>query len=143
MITDKLLRVSNKQAITATANSSDVIDLQNARDIGEGKELFMNFCINQTFAGGTSLQAQVVTSDSATLSNPKVIGSTGEIAVAKLVAGANFPIAINPMVGDTGAQYIGVIYTVTGTMTAGQVTADVVETIQDGKKFYKSGFQVL
>jgi hypothetical protein len=30
-----------------------------------------------------------------------------------------------------------------GTNTAGKVTADVVETIQDGKKFYASGFTVV
>jgi hypothetical protein len=32
---------------------------------------------------------------------------------------------------------------VSGTYSAGKVIADVVETIQDGKKYYASGFAVV
>ena len=39
MITDKLLRVSEDQALTTTAVSTDTIDLSVARDIGEGEDL--------------------------------------------------------------------------------------------------------
>ena len=43
-----------------------------------------------------------------------------------------------------GLRYLGVIYTVaTGPMTAGTITADIVTEIQDGKKFYASGFTVV
>ena len=41
MITDALLRVSEDQALTTTAVSTDTIDLVVARDIGEGTPLYM------------------------------------------------------------------------------------------------------
>ena len=41
-----------------------------------------------------------------------------------------------------GKRYLGARYVVTGSMNAGKVTADVVETIGDGQKYYASGFTV-
>ncbi len=56
MITDKLLRVSEDQALTTTAVSTDTIDLSVARDMGEGGDLFMNFAVTTALAGGTSVK---------------------------------------------------------------------------------------
>ena len=39
MITDSLLRVSEDQAVTSTAYSTNTIDLSAARDVGEGTTL--------------------------------------------------------------------------------------------------------
>ena len=52
-------------------------------------------------------------------------------------------VALNPQIASTGQQYLGARYTVVGTMSAGKVIADIVETVQDGKKFYASGFTVV
>ena len=46
MITDALLRLSADQAVTASAVSTNTIDLSQIRDIGEGKPLYMVFTIN-------------------------------------------------------------------------------------------------
>ena len=143
MITDKLLRVSEAQAVTTTAVSTNTIDLGVARDMGEGKELFMNFAVGTTFVGGTSIKFEVVSSANANLSSPTVIGSSDAIVTASLAAGKNVAVALNPQIASTGQQYLGARYTVVGTMTAGAVTADIVETVQDGKKFYASGFTVV
>jgi len=60
-----------------------------------------------------------------------------------LVAGYNAAVRINPQIASTGTRYIGARYTISGTYSAGTVTADVVMDIQDGRKFYASGFTVV
>lgn len=146
MITDKLLRVSEDQVVTLTdtsAVSTNTIDLSQARDIGEGKELFMNFAITTAVAGGTSTQFEVIIASNAALtSDIVVLGDTGAVATAGLTLGTNLAVPFRPLIGSKGQRYLGARYTVVGTNSAGKVTADIVETIQDGKKFYASGFTV-
>lgn len=143
MITDKLLRVSEDQALTTTAVSTDTIDLSVARDIGEGQDLFMNFAVTTALAGGTSVKFEVITSASANLGSPTVIGSTDAIVTASLVAGYNTAVRINPQIASLGQRYLGARYTISGTYSSGKVTADVVMDIQDGRKSYPSGFTVV
>ena len=146
MYTDKLLRVSTDQAITVDAVSTDTIDLSVARDIGEGEELYMHFAVTEAFtaAGAATLTFQVIGSTAANLGSPVVLGSTGPIALADLALGKRHAVRINPSIASLGYRYLGANYDVaTGPMTAGKITADVVNTIQDGQKFYASGFSVV
>ena len=142
MITDKLLRVSEDQAITTTAFSTDTIDLGTARDVGEGTALYMNFAVTTALANGISVKFEVVISDNANLSSPVVVGSSDAILTAALTVGKNVVVRINPDIAGKGKRYLGARYTVAGTFNAGKVTADVVETIGDGRKYYASGFTV-
>ena len=142
MITDKLLRVSEDQAVTSTAVSTNTVDLGTARDIGEGTPLYMNFAVTEAFANGTSITFEVITSASANLSTPTVIGSSTAVVTAALTLGKNVVVRLNPDIGGKGQRYLGARYTVAGTMNAGKVTADIVETIGDGQKYYASGFTV-
>jgi hypothetical protein len=143
MITDKLLRVSTDQALTTTAVSTDTIDLSIARDMGEGESLYMNFAVTAALTGGTSVKFEVISSASANLGTPTVIGSTDAIVTADLVTGKNVAVRINPQIASKGQRYLGARYTISGTYSAGTVTADVVMNIQDGQKFYASGFTVV
>lgn len=144
MITDKFLRVSDAQALTTTAVSTDTIDLSVARDIGEGQDLFMNFAVTTALAGGTSVKFEVIQADNAALSsNVVVIGSSDAVVTASLAAGYNTAVRINPQVASTGKRYLGARYTIVGTYTSGNVTADIVTDIQDGRKAYASGFSVV
>ena len=161
MITDNFLRLSGSltagsatgQAVTATANSTNVVDLSLARDVGEGKSLYVQFTVGTAFtaAGSATLTPTVVVSAADTLTTPTTIGTGGTIAVASLIAGFTFVVQLNPQlfgstttVSSLGLRYLGAIYTVaTGPMTAGTITADIVTEIQDGKKFYASGFTVV
>ena len=142
MITDKLLRVGEDQAVTSSAYSTNTVDLSVARDVGEGTALYMNFALTEAFANGTNITFEVVTSANANLSSHDVIGSSATIATAALTLGKNIVVAINPQIASKGKRYLGARYVVTGTMNAGKVTADVVETIGDGQKYYASGFTV-
>jgi hypothetical protein len=144
MITDKLLRVSTDQAVTTTAVSTDTVDLSVARDMGEGGDLYMNFAMTEAFAGGTSTNFEVIIADNAALSsNVVVIGASGAIVTASLGLGINVAVRLNPQIASLGKRYLGARYTVSGTNTAGKVTADIVTDVQDGKKFYASGFTVV
>jgi cyclophilin family peptidyl-prolyl cis-trans isomerase len=144
MITDKFLRVSDAQAVTTTAVSTDKIDLSQARDIGEGDDLYMVFTVGTAFAGGTSINFNVTVADDAALStNATTIGMSGVIVTASLTAASQFIVRLNPQIASLGRRYLGATYTVVGTMSAGTVTADIVSDIQDGKKFYAGGFAVL
>ena len=144
MITDQLLRVSPEQAVTVTAVSTDTVDLLVARDIGEGETLTMNFAVTTAFAGGTSVKFEVISATNAALSTGVVvIGSSDAILTAALLLGTNTAVAFNPQIASNGQRWLGARYTVSGTYSAGKVTADVVNTIQDGKKFYASGFTIV
>ena len=142
MITDSLLRVSEDQALTTTAVSTNTIDLSVARDMGEGTTLYMNFAITEALANGTSVTFEVITSASANLGSPTVIGSSAAIVTASLTLGKNIVVRLNPDIAGKGQRYLGARYTVAGTFNAGKVTADIVETIGDGQKYYASGFTV-
>ena len=143
MITDKLLRVSEDQAVTSTAVSTDTIDLVVARDMGEGTPLYMNFAVTTAMTGGTSIKFEVITSANANLSSPTVIGSSDAITTANLTLGKNVVVRLNPEIAGKGARYLGARYTVSGTYNGGKITADIVETIGDGRKYYASGFTVV
>ena len=145
MITDKLLRVSEDQAVTATAVSTNTIDLGVARDIGQGMDLYMVFTVTENFATLTSLTIDVITDDNAALSSGAVNASTGAITLASggLAAGQQYAVRINPDIAGVAERYMGAKYTVSGSnATAGKIPADIVTDIQDGKKFYASGFTV-
>ncbi len=142
MITDALLRVSEDQALTTTAVSTNTIDLSVARDMGEGTTLYMNFAVTEALANGTSVTFEVITSASANLGTPTVIGSSAAIVTASLTLGKNIVVTLNPSIAGKGQRYLGARYTIAGTFNAGKVTADIVETIGDGQKYYASGFTV-
>jgi len=143
MITDKFLRVSEDQAITASAASTNTIDLSQARDIGEGKPLYAVFTVTQAFNNLTSILLEVVTSDNADLSSP-VIQSMQSVLLAGLTVGSQYTVVVPPQIASLGKRYLGAYFAVTGTApSTGKVTVDFVESIQDGKKSYASGFTVV
>jgi hypothetical protein len=143
MITDAFLRVSDAQAITGDAASTNTIDLSVARDIGEGQPLYMVFTVTEAFNNLTSMLLEVVISDSANLGTPTILAMQNAL-LAGLTVGAQFTVVIPPSVGSLGKRYLGAYYDVTGTNpSTGKVTADIVTSIQDGKKSYASGFTVV
>ena len=130
-------------ATNATVVGDNVVDLgANLRDMGEGQALYARFEVTTAFSGGTSVEFQVTASDDTSqVTNPKVLATTGAIPVASLVAGARFAVPIAPVIGSKGQRYLGVKFVVVGT-SAGAAIADFGLDVQDGQKFYPSGFSV-
>lgn len=115
----------------------------NVRDIGEGGELYLRVQVSTAAVGGTSMQFNVVSADDAAITtNVTVIGTTGAIPVASLTAGARFAAELNPRIASIGQRYIGLQVVNVGTNTAGAIYADIGDGIQDGQKFYPSGFTI-
>jgi len=144
MITDANLQLSNLQAVTVTAVSTNTVDLSVARDMGEGNDLYAVFTVGTAFAGGTSTKFEVIGATNAALTTGVVaIGGSDAQLTAALVAGKQIAVRIDPQIASNGQRYLGARYTVVGTNTAGTVTCDIVETIGDGRKAYASGFSVV
>lgn len=138
--------VVSGQTVTGTGNvlSTNTIDLLQARDIGEGADFYLRTQVGTAQAGCTSVEIQAIAADDSALSsNVAVIGSTGAIPLASLTAHARFATAINPRLASKGQRYIGARYVIVGTSSAGTFVTDFGLEVQDGQKFYPSGFAVL
>ena len=135
------------QTVTGTDTSvlsTNTVDLLATRDIGEGEDIYARVEVTTAASGGTSVEVQVVTADNAALStNLTVIGSTGAIPVASLTAGARLAAKVNPRLASKGQRYLGLLYVLVGAVSAGAYVGDFGLEVQDGQKFYPSGFAVL
>jgi hypothetical protein len=132
--------LSDNQAVTATALSTNVIDLGTSqaaygakaafhRDIGKGAEIPFVIQVTEDFATLTSLTITIETSDAENMTSSTVLASSGAIAAADLKAGFQVPLQRLPN-GVTG-RYLAVRYTVAGTnASAGKVTAGVTMGVQ-------------
>lgn len=131
-------------ATSGSVLSTNTVDLGTARDIGEGTDYpYLHAIIGTAVAGGTSTEVQVIVADDAGLTtNVTVVGSSGAIATASLTAGKRIAVMLNPQVASLGRRYLGARYVITGTNSAGTVTAFFGLDVQDGQKFYASGFSV-
>lgn len=127
MILDKLLMFSEAQAVTATAASTDVIDLGpidgTRRDIGVGYPLEFWTTVNTTAtaSGDATVNVQLQTSpDNSTWTT---IASSGDLALSALVAGKRI---VSQKVPSGVQKYLRVNYTVgTGPLTAGAFTSGI------------------
>nr|WP_154927529.1 hypothetical protein [Pantoea agglomerans] len=127
MTLDKLLMFSEAQAVTASAASTDVIDLGpidgTRRDIGVGYplELFVNVNTTAAAAGAATVNIQLQTSpDNSTWTT---LTSTGDLALSALTAGKR---VMSQKVPQGVQRYLRVNYVVgTGPLTAGAFTAGI------------------
>lgn len=149
MRTDALLQLSSAQAVTASAVSTNTIDLGEDRDIGSGRDLYAVVNVDETVtaAGAATVTVQVIASASSDLSNPTVLSQSGPIPKADLVAGRKpivVPIAPGALTSlPIGQRYLGVNYEVaTGPLTAGKFSATITDSQVDVGKNYPSGFSV-
>lgn len=125
---------SNDQAITATANSTNVIDLGTPgtpyraaarlhRDTGKGNPVPIRIQVTEDFATLTSLTIALVASDNSNLSSGVTLDSQ-TILVADLVEGATTFMQLLP--NGVDKRYLGLVYTVTGSnASAGKITAGI------------------
>jgi len=138
MIFDNTLLLSNQQAITATAASTNVIDLGATgtpyggvavtRDIGAGREVDLSVLVVQDFATCTSVQVVVQTSPDNSAWTDAYMSRA--IPVATLVAGYQVKVPNSFELG-VNARYVRLNYVVAGSnATTGKITAGVVSARQ-------------
>lgn len=132
MIFDNTLLFSDNQAVTATAPSTNVVDLgaaPNGRDIGPGTPIPLAVIVTEDFAGLTSLTISIQVDDNAAFSSPKTVYTTVAYPLTDLVVGKRFLLPEYVPTG-TNERYMRLNYTVAGTGTAGTITAGVVAARQ-------------
>lgn len=124
MFIDKRLQVSADQALTATAASTDVVDLSSDRDIGPGKPMWL-VVVAKTGLGGTSptIAVSIETDDNSSFSS-----ATSLISTATLTAFATGQRIVLPM-AFANERYIRAKYTMGGTSPT--ATVDAFFTSQD------------
>ncbi|RJT42004.1 hypothetical protein D3227_04820 [Mesorhizobium waimense] len=129
MIFDQQTLLSDAQAITATAASTNIIDLGPinagfARDIGKGKPIPLRVQVVEAFNNLTSLAVALQTDDNAGFASAKTVWTT-TVVLADLILGKVIIPEFIPR--GTDERYMRLNYTVTGTApTLGKITAGAV-----------------
>lgn len=122
MLIDSQHVLSDAQAITGDAASTNVIDL-GAANAGEGNRLGVRVQVDTTFDNLTSLDIVLQTDADSALGSPKTWWERNVLA-ADLVAGKVFDIGVVP---EGSERYLRLYYDVNGTNpAAGALTAVLV-----------------
>jgi hypothetical protein len=136
MIGDNTLVLSDSQAITATARSTNVIDLGAtgtaygaaaalSRDVGKGDDIPLVVEVTEAFNTLTSLKVSLESDDNAAFSSAREIASRTYL-LAELTLGAvlSFPAELPE---GTNERYLSLNYTVAGSNpTTGKLFASIV-----------------
>lgn len=147
MLLDKQLLVSDAQAVTVTAVSTNMIDTGGSnplRDIGAGEETRMIVTTGQTVAaaGAATVSFDIIQADDAAGTvNVESLGTYGPFAKnsAQLTANNSTP-AVDVVMPRNTRRFVGVRYNVaTGPLTAGNFTAGLVHDT-DRQRYYASGY---
>lgn len=142
MYVDKQLEFSDSQAVTASAISTNVADLNPAFnyntsvDIGTGSDVYLVIQCDAaaTAAGAATVTATLESSAAAGLTSSKVHATSATWQIADMTAGKT--LAVIPVPPDDYLRYLGVRFTVaTGPLTAGSFSAFIVKDIQRYKAY--------
>lgn len=133
MYIDRSLQVSNEQAITATAASTDVIDFGQANpNTGLTDHLTMAVTVDEAATAAGAATVTFAVQDSADNSSWADVAATAAIGKAALPAGAQVLVPM-PL---QHRRYVRVNYVVaTGPLTTGKFSAQVVTGIQANRAY--------
>ena len=136
MITDLTTLFSNAQAITATAASTNIIDVGAAgtiygysaaisRDVGKGADIPNRITVVQSFNNLTNMVITIEDSVDAAFTSPVIVATAPTYLLADLQTGAKLLLP-ERLPTNTNLRYVRLKYTITGTApTLGQMTAGV------------------
>lgn len=141
MILDNTLVLSDSQAITADAGSTNVIDLGAAGtpagasaaltyDIGKGTDIELILHVTEAFNNLTSIEVSMQVDDNAAFSSPVTVSRGPVVLLAALTLGARltYPSRIPEGVNE---RYFRLFYDITGTApTTGKLLAAIVAARQ-------------
>ena len=122
MIIDHQLLMSDSQVVTATASSTNTIDMSKGGD-AEGKPLEVVIQVNETAtaSGAATVAFALETDDNASFTSPKTLWNSGAIGLAALVKGHT---VFSGKLPRGAERYVRATYTVaTGPLTKGKFSA--------------------
>lgn len=132
MIMDERLEFCDATALNTGAAGSyllgDVIDLQEARDIGQGRAVFLVVQVDTAATSGGSATGNIILASDAqaaiaTDGSATVHTSTGAIAVAALTLGRTWVLPL-PLEGNVYERFLGILQTTAvAAFTAGKINA--------------------
>jgi len=137
MILDSLNLFSDAQALTATAVSTNSIDLgATSIDLGSGENLYVHLNVDVAFtdAGSDStVTVTLVTDDNAGLSSATAVQTLGTFAALSAI-GTKIIARIQPNL--TLERYVGLNYTLAnGNLTTGSITAVLAHGVDTSKAY--------
>ncbi len=136
-IFDRTGLFSDRQAITATAASTNLIDLGATgtpygspspivRDVGRGTDVPLHLSVTETFNNLTSLTISIQTDDNAGFASPTTVWTSPAYTLAQMAVGARYLLPDHLPVG-VNERYVRLMYTVAGSApSTGRITAGVV-----------------
>jgi len=141
MYIDAALLFSDAQAITAAAASTNYADLQSARDLGLGENLYVAVTVDVAFTDGGSDSTLAVSLESDDNTGFATPTSAALFTIPALSAvGAKFYARISP--DQANQRYIQLRFTpANGNLTTGSVTAAIVVDI-DKSIIYPKGYLI-
>jgi hypothetical protein len=144
MFDDSFLRLSDAQALTVTAASTNIVDLSIARNIGKGEPLVVKVHVNVAADFTTTdetYQFDLQTDDDVAFGTPTVVESR-KVAAGLLLAGDTVEIPIP--VTELKERYLRLNYVLAGTTPLITVTAFVQPRSMAEMKpdHYASGYTV-
>lgn len=145
MLIDRQNQFSDSQAITASAASTDYIDLGAVRNIGVGENiyLFIQVTVAFTDTGSDSTVTPVLQTDDNTSFSSAATIRTFDTLAALTPAGTKRMYRLEPFT-DAGIyeRYIRLSYTVAnGNLTTGSISAYLTEDVQAWRA-YASGYTI-
>ena len=138
MIFDERTEFADATSVAGAAGTAligDVIDLEVARDVGQGQPVYLVMtCATSIITGGVAgtinfalasdAQAAIATDGSATVHFQTKAFVTDDDALNELDAGATIAVVALPMEGAAYERYLGILATIaTTTVTAGAINA--------------------
>ena len=121
MLIDSTLMLSDKQAVTASAASENIIDQTAAGDAHRHAVVVAR--VDEDFAGLTSLKISLQTADDEAFTSPKELAAA-TFALADLKAGKAL---LNTVLPAGALRYIRGYYTASGTGTAGKISLFITD----------------
>ena len=145
MLLDKELQFSDAQAITASAASTNYLDLQLARNIGVGEELYLVFLVTVAFTDSDSdstVTPVLQTDDNTSFSSATAV-RTYDALPALTAVGTYRYYKLEPFTAEgLYERYLRTYYTVAGgNLTTGSISAFLTKDISAFQS-YPVGFSI-
>ncbi len=121
-------RLSNAQAVTASAASSNYYDFGAAVDAGVGNAIPVNCSVDTTFNTLTDLTVTIQTDDNTSFTSATTVFASAAIPLASLTAGAQIKL---PAIKGGLERYVRAYYTVGGSNpTLGKINLSLGDNAQ-------------